>query len=76
VLSGTLLGVGTVEGLLGGDGLQLPTKEYYLNRVPYELDFSEIGLVGCAALAICLLATVYPSIIASRLKTIEGLRHD
>jgi ABC-type lipoprotein release transport system permease subunit len=76
VLSGVILGVTTVVVLLGGEGLQLPTQEYYLNKVPYELSMSEVGTVSVAAIAICLLATVYPSLIASRLKTVEGLRHD
>ncbi len=76
VASGVILGVSTILLLLGGDGLQLPTKEYYLTKVPYELSMTEIGSVGLAAMAICLLATVYPSLIASRLKTVEGLRHE
>lgn len=76
VLSGATLGIITLEAILGGSGMGLPTKEYYLDRVPYQLDMSTVGLVGLSAIAVCLLATIYPSMIANKLKTIEGLRHE
>jgi lipoprotein-releasing system permease protein len=37
---------------------------------------SEITAVGLAALALCCLATLYPAMLASRLRPAEGLRYE
>ena len=37
---------------------------------------SEIAAVGLAALALCCLATVYPAMLASRIRPVSGLRYE
>ena len=71
--SGMSLGVGTCLAI-DKIGVPLP-QEYYISRLPIVLDPYEVLVVGLASFAICLLATVYPSREASRLRPVEGLRH-
>ncbi len=72
-VSGVTLGVGTCL-IIQKVGIPLP-KEYYIPNIPVELDPLEVTTVALAAFAICLLATVYPSFAASRMRPVEGLRH-
>ena len=72
-LSGVSLGV-TTCALVDTFGLRLP-KEYYIEFLPVKMDPIEVAIIGFGAFAICLLATVYPSLAASRLQPVEGLRH-
>lgn len=71
--SGITLGVATclaIETL----GVPLP-QEYYISKLPVDLDWLEVALVGLSGFAVCILATVYPSREASAMKPVEGLRH-
>ena len=56
-------------------GLQLP-KAYYIEFIPVSVDPLEVLAVGVSALAVCVLATLYPSMTASRLRPVEGLRYE
>lgn len=57
-------------------GLPLDPEVYYISKLPVEVDRMEVlGVAGCA-LAISVLATIYPAILASRLRPIEGLRYE
>ncbi|PIE66073.1 MAG: hypothetical protein CSA24_00980 [Deltaproteobacteria bacterium] len=73
VLAGVPLGVGT--GLvIVAQGLTVPSQ-FYIAELPVKLDAFEVVIIGLAALGMCLFATLYPSIQASRLKPSDGLRH-
>ena len=83
VIGGVIGAVGTVSGLTLGVGtclaieavgIPLP-KEYYIASLPVEVSPIEVAVVGVAAFAICLLATVYPSLEASAMKPVDGLHH-
>ena len=73
VLAGVPLGIGTALFLIA-QGFALP-REFYIAELPVKLDPFELIIIGLAALGICLLATLYPSLQASRLKPSDGLRH-
>ena len=62
--------------LLERYGLPLPAEVYYIEKLPIVLRGSEIAAVGLAALALCCLATVYPAIVASRIRPVSGLRYE
>ena len=49
---------------------------YYLEHLPAKLDWSEVGKVIGMALALSLLATLYPSWRAARTDPVEALRHE
>jgi lipoprotein-releasing system permease protein len=82
--AGAFIGVtGTTFGILGGyslckviqwRGVPIPTDVYYISNLPVLIDPLEFFIVGSAALLISLLATLYPSRLASGLRPIEGLK--
>ena len=71
--SGVTLGVATCLAI-ETFGIPLP-QEYYINKLPVDLDWSEVAVVGLAGFLVCIIATVYPAREAAALKPVEGLRH-
>jgi lipoprotein-releasing system permease protein len=57
-------------------GLPLPTDVYYISNLPVVMRPEEIGTVAALALALCCLATLYPAVVASRMRPVEGLRYE
>jgi lipoprotein-releasing system permease protein len=75
------LGVGVGAGVLGclvidRFGLPLPTDVYYISKLPVVMRAWEIVTVAALALVLCCLATLYPAVIASQLRPVEGLRYE
>ncbi len=75
------LSVGVASGILACRlimryGLPLPADVYYIDQLPVVMRAGEIGAVAALALALCSLATVYPAMLASRLRPVEGLRYE
>ena len=75
------LAVGVTVGVVGCRlieqfGLPLPTDVYYISRLPVVMRAGEILTVAGLALLLCCLATIYPAILASRLRPVEGLRYE
>ena len=76
---GTLLGIACglmVCGLAQLYGYPLDPKVYLIGRLPVDVSTREIVAVAAATLAICVLATLYPSLRASRLRAADGLRYN
>jgi lipoprotein-releasing system permease protein len=76
-------GIGTVTGIAAGIvgcwalsrfGIPLNTDVYYITTLPVKMNPYEIAAVFAAALAIALLATLYPAWMAARLRPVDGLR--
>ncbi len=76
-------GIGTVTGIAAGVagcwalsrfGIPLNTDVYYITTLPVQMNPYEIAAVFAAALAIALLATLYPAWMAARLRPVDGLR--
>jgi lipoprotein-releasing system permease protein len=78
--------VGTALGLLGGYVLckllatykfvQLPPDVYYISTLPVKMDALDVTLTALAAIAISLVATLYPAWQASRLEPAEAIRYE
>ncbi len=55
-------------------GVSLDPDVYYITQLPVRMNPYEIVIVFVAAIAIALLATVYPALVAAGLRPVEGLR--
>ncbi|MEW6443377.1 MAG: ABC transporter permease [bacterium] len=86
-VQGLVMGlIGTGLGLAGGCGLcwiagrfpliRLDPEIYYLSYLPVEVRWTEVALVGLAAVVLCMTATLYPARQASRLDPAEVLRYE
>jgi lipoprotein-releasing system permease protein len=85
-MEGTLIGVfGSLLGLALGYavcfaaenfGVRLNPEVYYIDRLPVHIDPMEFLTVGVAAIAVCLLVTIYPAQLASRLRPVDALRFE
>jgi lipoprotein-releasing system permease protein len=81
---GGIIGVfGTLGGLLLGTvvcklllvyALPLDPKVYFISHLPVQARPVEFVLVGIFAIIVCLLATVWPALHASRLRPAEAFR--
>jgi lipoprotein-releasing system permease protein len=75
--------VGTTLGLIVGYGgckaleaykFPLDAKVYFISHLPVELRPQEFVITGVFAITICLVATIFPSLYAARLRPSDGLR--
>lgn len=84
---GLVIGVvGTVLGLIVGFGaalaldkykfIALDPQVYFIDHLPVATQPRDVVLIVLASIAIAAIATVYPSIQASRLFPIEAIRHE
>ena len=76
---GTLLGIALGVGIcwvIGTFGVGMDPTVYYIANLPVKVESFEVFLVGVAALGLSYLATIYPALLAARLKPVEGLRYE
>jgi lipoprotein-releasing system permease protein len=70
---GLALGYAACRGLLAY-GFPLDAKVYFISRLPVRVVLGEFILVGVFAVAVCLVATVWPALYAARLRPAEAFR--
>lgn len=87
MMQGLIIGaIGTIIGAAGGLTLcyvldryrviQIPMDVYQVSYVPFVVEPLDFVVVVVAALAICFLATLYPSRQAARLDPVQALRFE
>jgi lipoprotein-releasing system permease protein len=76
-LVGATLGAGTawmVCALVQRLGIPLDPEVYYIDRLPVYVSGWDFGMIWSIAVGVCLLATIFPAILAARMRPIEGMR--
>ncbi len=72
---GLVLGLGTCAFIASGI-IKLNPEVYYIHTLPVLVEPLQLVLVCIVAVLLSYLATVYPSVTASRLHPVEGLRDE
>ena len=58
-------------------GIQFLAKDvYYISDLPSDLHFQDVVVIGLTSFGLSLLATIYPSLRASRVNPAEALRYE
>ncbi|MBW2076010.1 MAG: lipoprotein-releasing ABC transporter permease subunit [Deltaproteobacteria bacterium] len=78
--------VGTALGIVSGSVLchllarykfiKLPPDVYYITTLPVRMEWFDIVLIALAAVVISFLATIFPSLQASKVNPVEALRYE
>jgi lipoprotein-releasing system permease protein len=78
--------VGTSLGILSGltlcqvlkqyQFIKIPKDIYYLDTLPVQLQMMDLFSIILAALAITIIASIYPSWQAARLDPVEAIRYE
>jgi lipoprotein-releasing system permease protein len=86
VLQGLTIGlIGTIGGTILGlvvcfvadhyRLIKMPSDVYQIDHLPFRVQPLDVTVVVVAAVAVCLIATLYPSRQASRIDPAEALRN-
>ena len=54
----------------------IPKDIYYFDRIPVNINISDVGVIVISALVITLAASIYPAYYASRINPSEAIRHE
>ena len=55
-------------------GFRLNPEVYYIDRLPVAVNPMEFVFVGLVALGVCVVSTIFPAVLASRLRPVDALR--
>jgi lipoprotein-releasing system permease protein len=73
---GTALGAFMCYALERWELIDIPPEVYFVDRLPVSLEIPDLLVIVAASVMIAFLATIYPSLSASRLQPVEAIRHD
>ena len=84
-IQGLLIGfIGTVLGVTTGlaacwagktFGIPLNPDVYYIDRMPVHVELGSVLVTAAAGVVISILATLYPALLAARVRPAAGMRH-
>ena len=74
IILGTALATLLMELQLRFDIIKIPSSVYFMSKVPIQINSDIYFLVSIITFVLCILASVIPSFIASRIRPIESLR--
>ena len=77
-LIGTALGIATgLAGCWAGKrfGLPLNPDVYYIDRLPIHVEGASVVAAASAGILISIAATLYPALVAARVRPAAGMRH-
>lgn len=73
---GTTVGVGASWAIDRYELIRIPGQVYFVDHLPATLNPLDIILIVVCSIAVSFLATIYPSIQASRLQPVDAIRHE
>ncbi|HEX9309423.1 MAG TPA: ABC transporter permease [Gemmatimonadaceae bacterium] len=73
---GLVLGFGAALALDKYQFIKLDAQVYFIDHLPVSIQPTDVMWIVLASIAIAAIATVYPSVQASRLFPIEAIRHE
>ncbi len=73
---GCLLGYVLCWSQLHYQWFSLPSDIYFINSLPVEMKVLDFLLIGFAGVALCFIATIYPSWAASKLDPVQAIRYE
>ena len=73
---GLILGFGAAIGLDKYKFIKLDPQVYFIDHLPVATQAEDVIMIVLASIAIAAIATLYPSIQASRLFPLEAIRHE
>lgn len=87
ITEGLIVGIlGTFFGCLGGISvcallkkyqfIKLPQDVYYFSTLPVKIVWVDILVISVVSILITFLATIYPSVRASKLRPVEAIRYE
>jgi len=74
IILGTALATLLMELQLKFNIIKIPSSVYFMNRVPIRMNSDIYLLVSAVTFILCIVASVIPSFIASKIRPIESLR--
>jgi lipoprotein-releasing system permease protein len=73
---GTALGTFLCYALERWELIEIDPQVYFVDRLPVSLEIPDLLVIIASTVLIAFLATIYPSLQASRLQPVEAIRHD
>lgn len=74
ILGGTVLGLFACWAVNAARLISLPADVYSISYVPLKPAVGDFLIIAVVSFALCLIATFYPAIVASRIKPMENFR--
>lgn len=74
IILGNLLAIILMQIQIQYDVISLPSSVYFMSKVPFELSLQTFAGVSLITLILCMLTSVIPSYVASKINPISSLR--
>ncbi|NLO90881.1 MAG: FtsX-like permease family protein [Elusimicrobia bacterium] len=72
---GVLLGLALCWAVATFSIVELPSDIYYISRVPVQVLWRDVVLTIAGSYVLCLLATIYPALSASKVNPVDAIRY-